>query len=147
MTTYNSIEDFLNDLEEAVASSLKEAGEKVTETMSQTIYRLVYASYSPNMYQRTGRLLNAPKVLNCTKDSITIGLQDANYRDITNDIDSLEEIVDMFSSGQIIAKGSILSANPPLIIYRPAVPLSQELTNNLDDVEKTFIDILSSKGF
>lgn len=147
MATYNSIEDFLDDVENAISESLDEAGEKVKEKMSQTIYRLVYATYTPSMYQRTYQMLNSPQIINKTKDSITINIKDVMYPSLLGGIDSIDTVIEKFSTGQIIAHGSSLKSNPPMINYRQAVPLSQEIDNNLKEFDEFFYKSMRAKGF
>ena len=147
MATYNSIEDFLDDVENAISESLEEAGEKVKEKTSQTIYRLVYATYTPSMYQRTEQLLNSPQIVNKTKDSITINIKQVMYPNLFGGIDSIDTVIEKFSTGQIIAHGSSLKSNPPRINYRQAVPLSQEIDNNLKEFDEFFYKSMRAKGF
>ena len=147
MATYNSIEDFLDDVENAISESLEEAGEKVKEKTSQTIYRLVYATYTPSMYQRTEQLLNSPQIVDKTKDSITINIKQIMYPNLFGGIDSIDTVIEKFSTGQIIAHGSSLKSNPPRINYRQAVPLSQEIDNNLKEFDEFFYKSMRAKGF
>lgn len=147
MATYNSIEDFLDDVENAISESLEEAGEKVKEKTSQTIYRLVYATYTPSMYQRTEQLLNSPQIVDKTKDSITINIKQVMYPNLFGGIDSIDTVIEKFSTGQIIAHGSSLKSNPPRINYRQAVPLSQEIDNNLKEFDEFFYKSMRAKGF
>lgn len=144
MSSFNSLEEIFADIENKIAEALKEAGEETARKMQSIISAQVYGGYTPLVYQRTGNLRESPRIIKISKTSMTIGVDDDRDRGFEGTA-SMSEIIDMFTSGEIIMKGTEFEGGQPQVMYRPPIPLSSELTAELDKLEQLFISRLKSK--
>ena len=144
MATFDSIEAFEKYAKKIINQSLQEAGQEVVDKMKVTIQSLAYGTYTPVMYKRTGRLANAPRIISKGDLFISVGIDQGGEAGFLDGYENFETIIDEFSAGRIISHESVMGARPPLIVYRPAVPLCSTLTKDINELEKKFIAKLKS---
>lgn len=146
MATFDSIEAFERYAKQIINQSLQQAGDEIVNKMKATIQSLAYGSYTPVMYKRTGRLANAPRIISKGDLFISVGIEQGGESGFMDGYESFETIIDEFSAGRIISHESVMQAKPPIIVYRPAVPLCSNLLRDINELEKTFIAKLRSNG-
>ena len=146
MATFDSIEAFERYARQIINQSLQQAGQEVVDKMKMTIHQLAYGTYTPIMYKRTGRLAGSPKIISKGDLFISVGIDQGGEAGFLDGYESFETIIDEFSAGRIISHESVMGARPPLVVYRPAVPLCSTLTKDINELEKKFIAKLKSNG-
>ena len=69
---FNSLDEVVRYVEGAVLSSMPDIGKYMMEIMEEALLTDIYLDHEPNMYLRTGDLLNTPKVVDYNKNGIIV---------------------------------------------------------------------------
>ena len=69
---FDSLDEVVRYVEGAVLDSMPDIGKYMMEIMEEALLTDIYLDHEPNMYDRTGDLLNTPKVVDYNKNGIIV---------------------------------------------------------------------------
>lgn len=73
---FNSIDEAIAYVENAIPGVLNECSYDMEEIMRNEIMEQVYRANSPNVYSRTGQLMDSPQMVNINNNSVTMEFTD-----------------------------------------------------------------------
>lgn len=139
---FKSLDDLVAYTKNKIAASMPEVGKEMKDIMKEEVNKQVYSGFSPNIYERTGDLLNAPDVTEVSTNSVTAEIRDNGG---WFDIYSREHAFPMerFEHGGVWGHGST-KGNP---IYRPQTNIMSESNYKAQErVPKCFKSTMNGLG-
>lgn len=73
---FKSLDELVAYTKVKIAASMPEVGEEMKEIMKNEVVKQAYGSFIPNVYERTGDLLDASEIAEITANSVTSEIKD-----------------------------------------------------------------------
>ena len=139
---FNSLDDVISYINSICSTAMNPMGERMEEIMKNELMHQVYASYTPNQYERTGQLEDTPNIALIDSDSVTVEFQDnGDWKDVPSGNHAFP--ISRFEQGQVWAEGG--GKNNPK--YLPATNIMDESFSKCQsDIPPLLAEFLKSRG-